>query len=159
MRIQFVPGKMLNSREFQLSTQVSNRAKAVLGATLALVLVSACSDDSKAEVASVIACERADDMQDAVDEISDEVDDNDLAGAQEEISDLRSGFNSLSSRAATLGQAGRDAIEPLISDADSAIAELEAASDIAQIKIALEVGQAVIGSLTSTVDSTLDCDD
>lgn len=141
------------------SMQISLTTKAVLGAAVALVVVTGCSDDSKAKVASAIVCERADDLPDAVEEIAGEVADNDLEDAKEEIADLRSDFNSLSSRVESLSGSDSESIQALIPAAEAAIAALESATDIAGIGAALEAGRADIEALATTVDSTLVCDD
>lgn len=139
--------------------KISLTSKAVLGAAVALVAVTGCSDDSKAQVASAIVCERAEDLPESVEEIAEEVADNDLEDAREEIADLRSDFDSLSSRVESLSGSDRESIEELIPAAEAAIAALESATDIAGIGAALEAGRGDIEALATTVESTLTCDD
>ena len=139
--------------------RISLTTKTVLGVAAALVAVSACSDEAKSDVATLIACERAEDLQEALEEIVEEVDDNDLEDALEEIADLRSDFASLSSRVDTIGGTESETLAPLIAEAETAIAGLGAATDIPGIQSALDAGQSAIESLASTVESTLDCDD
>lgn len=119
-------------------------------------ILSGCTQAGASEVATVIACERAEDLKEAVEEIAEEVEDNDLEDAREEITDLRRDFDSLSSRVERLGDAERGAIEPLLAGAASAITALELASDVAGLQAALAAGGADIEALAPTVDTTLD---
>lgn len=130
-----------------------------LGSALLLPALVGCSDSSKAKIAKEIVCDRAEDIREALDEVAEEVADNDLADAREEIAELRSDFNSLSSRTDQLSESNRDAIKPLLADAETALASLEAAPDIAGIKAALDSGRGAIEAVATTAESTLSCDD
>ncbi len=46
--------------------RISLTTRTVLGVAAALVAISACSDEAKSDVATLIACERAEDLQEAL---------------------------------------------------------------------------------------------
>lgn len=110
---------------------------------------------AKAEV----ACERAENLKEGTSGISQEVRGRDLEDAREDAGELRRDFDRLDARVGELSEANQETIQPLLQPADEAIAALEAATTLDEMSAALDAGRASIDALTSSIETTLECDD